>query len=173
MTINFSCDCGALFEVSEDMAGLLGRCRKCGREMTIPHESAVEATKPANNPESFLREESQPDTPESLPPHQEAPPPASTGEARFCPFCGKPTPTAADACPSCLKALSPTPLRLIDGSQLTLPDWILVTAFAPLGVLAGLISLVLGHKKGLNMIALAAACLVVWWFALAIVTWVR
>ncbi len=160
MTISFSCDCGAVFEVSEDMAGFQGRCRKCGREMTIPHRSVDAVPQP-------------PDEPLPLPEEKEAPRPVSPSEARFCPFCGKPTPTAATMCPSCFKPLRPRPPRLIDGSQLTLSDWILVTVFAPVGVLGGLLHLILGRKKGLNMIALATACMVIWWFAFAIIGWIR
>lgn len=158
MTISFSCDCGALFEVSEDMAGLVGRCRKCCREMTIPSASADEPPHPVNEPEPVQQAE-------------EARFQASA-EGRFCPFCGKPTPPATDTCPSCLKLLRATPPRLIDASQLSIPEWILVSVFAPFGLLAGLLCLVMGQRKGLTMIAFSTACLVFWWLALATVSWI-
>lgn len=158
MTIRFSCPCGALFEVEDQMAGRAGRCRNCGLEIVIPQRS--EPTIQARPEPAF-----QPDE------HEKQHTPQT--RALFCPFCGKPTTPDAMICANCLKALRPDRPSLEERARLTLADWVVATALAPLGLVAGFISLVMGHRKGLDVMGVSTVSLFFWWLVLVVMGWLR
>ena len=166
MTIRFSCQCDAAFEIPDDNAGRLGKCRKCGREMVIPSESEPARPTPV---EAGLGERAEHAV--GLPAHDQGHVPGGMAvpETRFCPFCGRETNGDPMACLHCTRAM-----RRPDSAQpspftLTPADWILVTALAPLGLLGGFVSLIRGNRKGLGMIGISTASLVVMWLTLLIV----
>lgn len=160
MAIRFSCDCGATFEVSDEQAGLRGRCLGCGQELTIPH---------ADTPSEEIRQEAEQvaEVPEQ-PEHK-----SDTIHGLYCPFCGAFAGKGAVKCPRCSRFLDmPKPVP-DERSPLSTSDWILATAFAPLGVVAGFLQLVLGQKKGLDVIGVSVAAILIWWFVFLFMGWIR
>lgn len=155
-TIRFSCECGAAFEVSRDQAGRLGRCGRCGKEMLIP-----EASEPQPTP-----------LPLTPTPHVEQPPSSVRKQSRFCPFCGQSVRANARVCPSCFKKLSPEKGAPKDQPRLTVLDWVLSTVFAPLGCIGGFVLLVMGTRKGLDMMGISTVSIFAWWCIAVLVGWI-
>ncbi|MFH1114386.1 MAG: hypothetical protein V1792_10735 [Pseudomonadota bacterium] len=168
MTIRFSCHCGALFEVPDDQAGLVGRCRNCGQEMTIPHASSPggDSTEELDKPSSDLADSS-PFVPE------EDRHVTETGHIRYCPFCGNPVDQHSDFCTGCRKVLGSQPDR--DGylDPFTPIDWTLTTIFAPVGFVLGFVSLASGRRKGLHMMGVSTASIFMLWLLSAVMSWLR
>jgi hypothetical protein len=161
MTIRFSCTCGSTFEVSEDYVGRIGRCRRCGIEMTIPLSSdsgTAGRVSSVSEPSIQASASTSQRTDERL--HLSQPASAS----RFCPFCGKETLANPVLCPHCFKTISRRDTGRSRGLGLSPADWILVTILAPLGLLGGFVNLILGNRKGLAMMGIATASIVIIWF---------
>jgi hypothetical protein len=158
-TIRFSCDCGAAFEVTKEHAGRLGRCGRCGREFLIPDTSEPSAAPPPQPPK----------------PHVEPtlPSPAPQAVLRYCPFCGVSVREDTRLCPSCFKRLDRIPKVRAEQSDMTVVDWILSTVFAPLGCVGGFILLVMGSRKGLDMMGISTVAVFVWWCIALLVGWIR
>lgn len=156
LTIRFSCTCGAEFEVPSNQAGRLGRCGRCGKEMVIPETSELVEPSPALV---------QTQAPQQSPQHPQ--------RGRFCPFCGQAVQENARLCPSCLKNLTPEKSIKIDQSRLTTIDWVLSTLFAPLGCVGGFIFLVMGTRKGLDMMGISTVSIFVWWCMAILLGWIR
>lgn len=157
MTIRFSCDCGASFQVPKEQAGRLGRCGKCGKEIQIPDASEPPPTPPPAAPKPKVE--------------QTAPPAREPG--RFCPFCGRPVRRNAGVCPSCLKSLNSKPSAPAEQQRLSTVDWVLSTVAAPLGCIGGFILLVMGNRKGLNMLGISTVGVFVWWCVALLAGWIR
>jgi hypothetical protein len=159
MSIRFHCDCGALFEVPDDQAGLAGRCLGCGKQLTIPDDSQILIDIP---PASSGASSSGPDTatkPESV-------------HGLYCPFCGAYTGKDAVTCPSCRRTVNQETFPQTTKSPLNTVDWLLVTLLAPSGLLTGFVLLLIGKKKGLDMVGIAAASMLIWWFVFIIMGWI-
>lgn len=157
MTIRFSCDCGAEFEVPADRGGLMGRCGRCGKQIPIPLASAP-APPVADEIADSPKEASPEGHPETFP-HQ------------FCPFCGTPTESGIVPCPDCARKMAGARLRREKSYGLTTADWILVTVLAPLGFLGGVVNMVMGNSKGLNMMGIATATIFGVWLAAVALGW--
>ncbi|MDG3003803.1 hypothetical protein [Paludisphaera mucosa] len=57
MSIVFFCShCGARFEIGEQAAGKVGRCKRCGEKITVPPPAAVAAAAPARAPAAAVSE---------------------------------------------------------------------------------------------------------------------
>lgn len=168
MTIRFSCRCGAQFEVSDDKAGLLGRCRNCGEEMTIPllpspiKDDAADTENPLSE-----RVESRPTVLEHGEPSPE------TRPIQYCPFCGHQVPDNAAFCPSCRKILRSPSSVFQHHDPLTPIDWTLSTVLAPVGFVLGFVSLATGNRKGLNMIGISTASIFLFWLITVVLGWLR
>ncbi|MBI4964219.1 MAG: hypothetical protein HY913_13150 [Desulfomonile tiedjei] len=159
MSIRFHCDCGASFEVPDDQAGLAGRCLGCGTQLTIPEKSQIPVDiTPASA---------------DAPPVDEAAAPRTTSvRGLYCPFCGAFTGHEAITCPGCRKTVNQElhpPSQKIPFTPL---DWLLVTLLAPSGLLTGFILLLVGKRKGLDMVGIAAASMLIWWFVFIIMGWI-
>lgn|GEM_PF-1782469 len=159
MTIQFSCECGARFEVPDDKAGLDGRCRQCGVRMVIPHKTEIPLEPISERPDDARESDS-------------VPQPAVAPATRFCPFCGSPMAEASGPCPRCGKTAVTSPKRAVERLPLTTLDWILVTALAPAGMVAGMVSLIAGNRKGLDMIGISTAAMMLWWVLYLVVGWI-
>lgn len=157
-TIRFSCDCGAAFQVTKEHAGKLGRCGRCGKELLIPETSEPVAGPPPQPPKPRVEPSPQPQAPQAV---------------RYCPFCGVSVGEDTHLCPSCLKRLDRTPKVREEQSGMTVVDWILSTVFAPLGCVGGFILLVMGSRKGLDMMGISTLAIFVWWCIALLVGWVR
>jgi hypothetical protein len=163
MTIRFSCSCGALFEVPDDLAGMPGKCRNCGSEMTIPADQRLEPTQDSPDAEPVQPE---PETARESEPQQPVP-------FRYCPYCGEPQYKPGGLCPTCLRRHNPKPVPTPDPVSLNPADWVLTTAFAPFGLLHGFVILLLGYRKGLPMMGIATASLAVWWLIWLVFMWMK
>lgn len=181
MTIRFSCKCGAIFEVPDDKAGLTGRCRKCGEEMPIPN---VSETVDDNRDISDVIESIRDETPDSdhisevpAEPETGAPPDSETvtetNRERYCPYCGREVVTQTPFCPHCLKSLKPPASPGSLHHELTHFDWFLITVLAPMGLVGGFVSLVMGNRKGLNMIAISTATILLSWLIFVLLGWIQ
>jgi len=159
MSIRFYCDCGASFEVPDDQAGLPGRCLGCGNQMTIPEKSLIVIDVPA---------ESTGVSPEGAE--------ASTGtesvRGLYCPFCGAFTGQEAITCPSCGRTVNQEDRPQDNRFPLTTLEWVMVTALAPSGLITGFVLMVLGKRKGLDMVGIAAASILIWWFVFIVMGWI-
>jgi hypothetical protein len=158
MSIRFYCDCGASFEVPDDKAGLAGRCLGCGNQLTIPEKSQILIDIP---PASSGASSSGRDTAAK---HESV-------QGLYCPFCGAFTGKDAPTCPSCRRTFQET-LPPTTKSTLNMVDWLLVTVLAPSGLLTGFVLLLVGKKKGLDMVGIAAASMLIWWFVFIIMGWI-
>jgi len=168
MTIRFSCHCGAQFEVSDDKAGLVGRCRNCGEEMTIPRTSSPVDDDIADTEERLAETvESRPVV--SMPDE----PLMETSHIQYCPFCGHQIQEYAAFCPSCRKILRSPASVIQHHDPLTPIDWTLATVLAPLGFVLGFVSLTTGNRKGLNMIGISTASMFVFWLISVVMGWIR
>lgn len=138
--------------------------------MVIPSES-----EPAGSTSVELRLDEPVDHAVGPPAHdQERVPGVSAApETRFCPFCGREINGDSMECPHCRRVVHHPGLNNPSPLTLTTADWILVTALAPLGLLGGFVSLILGNRKGLGMIGISTASLVVMWLMLLIVRSMR
>jgi len=141
------------------MAGLAGRCRKCGRETIIPEGSEPEVMDLDSTQHVHPPEKDNGHIPEERP--------------QFCPFCGNPTTPDAMLCANCLKILRPARPSLEERSRLTMADWVLATALAPLGLMAGFIGLITGNRKGLDVMGVSAVSIFFWWLVLVVMGWLR
>jgi len=159
MAIRFSCHCGATFEVPDQQAGLRGRCLACGQELSIPQAAAPEEeTSREAPPVAAIAEEPEPRV-------EEVP-------GRYCPFCGAFTGTDAVRCDNCSREMA-IPQQVSDEpTPLTTVDWILATALAPLGMVHGFVLLTLGNKKGLDVIGLSVAAVLLWWVVFLLMGWI-
>ncbi len=168
MTIRFSCHCGAQFEVSDDKAGLVGRCRNCGEEMTIPQMSPGFVRDTPDSDESLSEgAHSQPTVSENDEPLTE------TNHTRYCPFCGHQMQEDSAFCPSCRGILRTPEFDVPRLEPLTPIDWALVTFFAPVGFVLGFVSLVTGNRKGLSMIGISTASMFLFWLVSVVLGWFR
>ncbi len=159
MSIRFFCDCGAVFEVPDDQAGLEGRCLGCGTQLTIPEKSQEVVDIP---PESSGASPSSEDVVAKLP----------SVHGLYCPFCGAFTGKDAITCPSCRRTVNQEIKPQTGKSPLNPVDWLLVTVLAPSGLLTGFVLLLIGKKKGLDMVGIAAASMLIWWFVFIIMGWI-
>jgi predicted nucleic acid-binding Zn ribbon protein len=168
MTIRFSCQCGAQFEVSDDKAGLLGRCRNCGEEITIP-----DTPQPVDDDTT--------DSDESLPEQAASGPMVSaddeplteTSPIQYCPFCGHQIEEYSAFCPNCRKILRHPTSNSQQHDPFTPIDWTLATVLAPVGLVLGFVSLATGNRKGLNMIGISTASMFVFWLISVVMGWIR
>jgi len=158
MSIRFHCDCGASFEVSDDKAGLAGRCLGCGAELTVPDKSQVLVDAPRESSDASSGGH------ETAAKHDAV-------HGLYCPFCGAFTGKDATTCPSCGRTVQET-LAQTTKSPLNKVDWLLVTVLAPSGLLTGFVLLLAGKKKGLDMVGIAAASMLIWWFVFIIMRWI-
>jgi len=159
MAIRFSCNCGATFEVPDEQAGQRGRCLGCGEELTIPCPA-----KPCEDVGGEV---------ENVAPLSEEPDHSTeTVHGMYCPFCGAFAGKDAVKCPSCARFLEIPVQDPNERPPLTTGDWILVTALAPPGIVAGFVQLVMGSKKGLDLIGIAVAAILIWWFIFLVMGWI-
>jgi len=79
---------------------------------------------------------------------------------------------ASGPCPRCGKTAVTSPKRAVERLPLTTLDWILVTALAPAGMVAGMVSLIAGNRKGLDMIGISTAAMMLWWVLYLVVGWI-
>jgi len=158
MSIHFYCDCGASFEVPDDQAGLAGRCLGCGAQLTIPEKSQIVIDI----------------SPESSPSPGDQGTSAKTESVHglYCPFCGAFTGKDAITCSSCQRPVDQEIRPPSPQSPLTTVDWVLITVLAPSGLLTGFVLLLAGNKKGLDMVGIAAASMLIWWFVFIILGWI-
>jgi hypothetical protein len=181
MTIRFSCNCGATFEVPDDQAGLTGRCRNCGEEMTIPNVSehadegmdVTEVTDTARSRTPGFHDISEVPVDPQTSAHEGSEICTETIRERYCPYCGREVDHQASFCPHCLKNLRPPESPPSLHQELTPVDWFLVTALAPLGFVGGFVSLVMGNRKGLHMIGLSTATMFLTWLVFVLLGWIR
>ena len=169
MTIRFSCQCGATFEVPDDKAGLLGRCRNCGKKMMIPPASEHVPGDALDAPTAEASSAPVPE-PRSYADDAEL---AVTQTGRYCPYCGHAVVDQALFCPRCLKDLPDPSAVPVNLDTLNTVDWILVTVFAPVGFLGGFVSLVMGNRKGLTMIGISTLSVVLIWLFFVLLGWLR
>ncbi len=158
MSIRFYCDCGASFEVPDDQAGLTGRCLGCGTRLTIPEKSQILIDIPSDSSDAS--------------PKGQVPAKQESVQGLYCPFCGAFTGKEAANCPSCRRTVNQETLPQTTKSPLNMVDWLLVTVLAPSGLLTGFVLLLVGKKKGLDMVGIAAASMLIWWFVFIIMGWI-
>lgn len=159
MGIRFYCDCGASFEVPEDQAGLAGRCLGCGTQLTIPEKSQILIDIPPDHSEASSRSRGAAAKTESV-------------QGLYCPFCGAFAGKEAITCANCRKKINQEVQSALGESALTPVDWLLVTVLAPSGLLTGFVLLLVGKKKGLEMLGISAASMLIWWFVFIILGWI-
>jgi hypothetical protein len=160
MAIRFSCDCGAAFEVPDEQAGMRGRCLGCGKVLSIPDAA----------PEGL---EISPEVPEVPSVSEPVEPQSEEVTERYCPFCGAFVGENAVQCSSCFKPLTVPPSVPQALEPLSTVDWVLATALAPVGMVTGLVLLVLGKKKGLDLLGLSVIAILLWWFVFVLMGWIR
>jgi len=90
----------------------------------------------------------------------------------YCPFCGAFTGKDAVTCSSCRRPVDQEIRPSSAQSPLTTVDWLLITVLAPSGLLTGFVLLLAGKKKGLDMVGIAAASILIWWFVFIVLGWI-